>query len=91
MNGNDVIVKDREDVDNLESYRGEWMNLYFLKSGRSYLGAGTWSTEQEAQTTIDRTMQLVKETPNTIIINLLPDEIEYKETAFGIPMPVDGG
>lgn len=55
------IIKDLEKLNDLEDYKGDWINLYFLHSGRTFKGSLKHNSEELARIGAQRYINLCKD------------------------------
>ena len=73
-------TKLKPEVDQLETYKGRWMNLLFDKVGQSYRGQYKYDSEQEArESSFDGDEDLIK-TPERVLIVTLDGNINGVDT-----------
>lgn len=79
------ILKDLEDLDNLDNYKGKWKNLTFLNNGESHFGKFSHDTEEGAL----ETYEMVMNDDTIIYIRLEGGIIAYKsDISHAIQMPI---
>ncbi len=87
-----IDLKLEDDVDELDSYQGRWINLYFLKTGESYRGCKSFDTEKEAKEASKKVFSRKYKITFTTISSLHWPEIGRKayvtERSHAIPMPM---